>query len=164
MITQKEVRDIFDYVDGVLIRKSGRQIDLGAAGYKTPQGYIKIKIKKKGHFAHRLIFIWHHGYYPQIIDHIDGNKENNRIENLRPATKSENCTNQKLRSTNKSGTKGVSWNAKLNKWKVAINKDYKSLYFGLYDDLELASLVAIEAANLYHKEFSAYKGVQNGIR
>lgn len=164
MITQKEIRDIFDYADGVLIRKLGRQIDLGIAGHETPRGYIKVKIKQKGHFAHRIIFLWHHGYCPEIIDHIDGNRANNKIENLRPATKSENCTNQKVRSTNKSGTKGVSWNAKLSKWKVAINKDCKSLYFGLYDDLELARLVAIEASNLYHKEFLAYKGVQSGIR
>jgi len=163
MLTQELVQSIFDYQDGNLIRKIGREIDLGVAGFKTPKGYIKVKIGKKAHAAHRIIFLWHHGFLPDVIDHIDGNKSNNKIENLRSATKAENSANQKIRTTNTSGMKGVSWQTANKKWRVAICKNYKPIYLGLYDDYDLACLVAAEATDLYHGNFSAFKGTQNGI-
>ena len=158
------VLSAFDYQDGNLIRKIGRVNEIGqvAGCLHKATGYIHVKIKSKLYKAHRLIFLYHNGYFPEFVDHIDGDKSNNRIENLRSATKSENCFNQKIRSTNTSGCKGVKWNSKLNKWQVEVNKNYKSHYFGLYEDLELASLVAREATELIHGRFSAYKGVLNG--
>ena len=163
MLTQKLVQSIFDYSDGLLIRKLGREIDKGVAGFYTPKGYTKVKIGKRAYTAHRIIYLWHHGILPEFIDHIDGNRSNNKIENLREATKAENCANQKIRNTNTSGMKGVSWHKANKKWKVAICKNYKSIYLGTYEDYELACLVAVEGTNLHHKEFSAFKGTQNGI-
>jgi hypothetical protein len=163
MLTQEIVLSIFDYQDGNLIRKKGRAIDLGVAGSKATNGYINIKIGKTGYKAHRIVFLWHHGYCPEFVDHIDGNRSNNKIENLRVATKAENSANQKIRSTNKSGMKGVSWHSANKKWKVAICKNYRPIYLGTYDDYELACLVAMEATNLYHEKFSAFKGTQNAI-
>ena len=121
-----------------------------------------MKIKAKCFKAHRLVFLYHHGYLPECVDHIDGDKTNNKIENLRAATKEENCHNQKIRSTNKSGYKGVKWVEHCKKWQVEVCKNYKQLRFGMYEDLELAGLVAIEATELIHGRFSAYKGVLNG--
>ena len=106
--------------------------------------------------------MYHHGYLPKFVDHIDGNKQNNRIENLREASKQENSQNQKVRWTNSSGVKGVSWHKVNKKWKVALCKNYRSYYFGTYEDKELAELVSMEATDLLHKNFSAYKGVLNG--
>jgi hypothetical protein len=106
--------------------------------------------------------LYHNGYLPELVDHIDGNKLNNRIENLREASKQENAQNQKIRLTNSSGVKGVSWHRVNKKWKVALCKNYKPYYFGSYEDRELADLVAVEATDLLHKNFSAYKGVLNG--
>jgi hypothetical protein len=62
----------------------------------TPKGYIKFKIKNVHYRAHRLIWFYHYGRWPSsdVIDHIDRNKHNNRIENLREATFSENCKNK----------------------------------------------------------------------
>ena len=163
-ISHDYVLSAFDYQDGNLIRKIGRAGEVGqiAGCLHKGKGYIHVKIKAKSFKAHRLVFLYHNGYLPDFVDHIDGNKRNNKIENLREATKEENCQNQKVRSTNTSGCKGVSWDKVKSKWKVALCKNYKSIYFGLYEDLELASLVAMEATELIHGRFSAYKGVLNG--
>jgi hypothetical protein len=163
-ISQEYVLSAFDYQDGQLIRKIGRKGEIGAVAgcIHKGTGYIHIKIKAKAFKAHRLIFLYHNGYLPYLIDHIDGNRLNNRIENLREASKQENCQNQKIRLTNSSGVKGVSWHQINKKWKVALCKNYKSYYFGTYEDRELADLVAIEATDLLHKNFSAYKGVLHG--
>ncbi len=158
------VLSAFDYQDGNLIRKIGRAGEVGqvAGCVHKGTGYIHVKIKGKAYKAHRLIFLYHHGYLPDFVDHIDGDKTNNKIENLRAATKEENCRNQKVRSTNKSGYKGVKWVEHCKKWQVEVCKNYKQLRFGMYEDLELAGLVAIEATELIHGRFSAYKGVLNG--
>lgn len=163
-IDQDYVLSAFDYQDGQLIRKIGRINEVGsiAGCVHKGTGYVHIKIKAKAFKAHRLIFLYHHGYFPEFVDHIDGNKQNNRIENLREASKQENCQNQKVRWTNSSGVKGVSWHKVNKKWKVALCKNYRSYYFGTYEDKELAELVSMEATDLLHKNFSAYKGVLNG--
>jgi hypothetical protein len=163
-IDQDYVLSAFDYQDGQLIRKIGRINEIGsiAGCVHKGTGYIHIKIKAKVFKAHRLIFLYHYGYFPEFVDHIDGNKQNNRIENLREASKQENCQNQKVRWTNSSGVKGVSWHKVNKKWKVALCKNYRSYYFGTYEDKELAELVSMEATDLLHENFSAYKGVLNG--
>ena len=163
-IDQDYVLSAFDYQDGQLIRKIGRINEIGsiAGCVHKGTGYVHIKIKAKAFKAHRLIFLYHYGYFPEFVDHIDGNKQNNRIENLREASKQENCQNQKVRWTNSSGVKGVSWHKVNKKWKVALCKNYRSYYFGTYEDKELAELVSMEATDLLHENFSAYKGVLNG--
>lgn len=164
MLTQELVHSTFDYQHGQLIRKKGREIDKGIAGFISDKSYVKIKIGKKAFTAHRLVFLWHHGYLPEIIDHIDGNRSNNKIENLREATKAENCANQKIRSTNTSGMKGLVWHKANKKWIAQLCLNYKQYYFGSFVDRELAELVVIEATELFHKDFSAYKGVQHDSR
>jgi hypothetical protein len=163
-IDHEYVLSAFDYQDGNLIRKTGRVNEIGqiAGCVHKGKGYIHVKIKAKAFKAHRLVFLYHHGYLPECVDHIDGDKTNNKIENLRAATKEENCRNQKIRSTNKSGYKGVKWVEHCKKWQVEVCKNYKQLRFGMYEDLELAGLVAIEATELIHGRFSAYNGVLNG--
>ena len=95
-----------------------------------------------------------HGYMPKEIDHIDNNPSNNRIENLREATRSEQLCNTKLRKDSTSGIKGVTWDKSRNKWIVSINKDKKTMFRGRFNDLELAQLVAVEARNKYHGDFA----------
>jgi hypothetical protein len=159
MITQEKLKELVEYKDGQLIAKVkwADKVKVGAPlGTKNSGGYIQISIQKKRYYAHRLVFVYHYGSYPAYIDHIDGDKSNNRIENLRPASLHQNNYNIKTPKSNKSGVKNVHWNKKNNNWNVTMAANNKSMYFGSFDNLELAALVAEEARNLYHKEFACH--------
>ena len=151
-IDQATVAALFEYKDGVLYRRKNGQ----KAGTKHHTGYTQIVANRKLHNAHRLIFLLHHGWLPEVIDHIDGNRSNDKIENLRPATWVENLQNMKIRPNNKSGCKNVSWSKEKSKWVVQLSINKKPTYFGRFDDLELADLVATEARNKYHKHFARH--------
>jgi hypothetical protein len=103
---------------------------------------------------HRLIFIYHHGYAPKIIDHINNDRSDNRIENLREATQQQNCLNRKLHKNNTSGVKNVRWDKKCQKWVVELSINRKRRFFGWHEDLEFAELVALEARDKYHGVFA----------
>ena len=140
---------IFEYRDGVLYRKSGQFA--GRAGTIHHTGYEQVKIGKKTYRTHRVIFAMHHGYMPEMIDHIDGNKLNNRIENLREATNQQNQYNTRVNKRNKSGEKNVVWDR--SRWKVYMRVNKRMTHIGAFEDLELAQLVAVEARNKFHGEF-----------
>lgn len=155
VLTQEEAHRLFEYRDGVLLYKkcprgSGKFKHNPEAGTKSGHGYKKTRVNNKVYYIHQLVFLMHYGYIPKLIDHIDGNTENNVIENLRESNKSLNACNSKLPAHNTSGTKGVSWAKREKRWiaKVQINK--KVIHLGSFEDLELASLVADEARLLYH--------------
>ncbi len=78
----------------------------------------------------------------------------NRIENLRLATASQNMMNRKKFKNNRSGVTGVSWHKKSERWFVYIDANKKRKNIGYFDDFELAELVAIEARDLYHGKFA----------
>ena len=118
-LTQEYLNSLFEYREGELYRKTKshtRAVIGERVGVITPQGYVQVGIKYRYHYAHRLIFLMHHGYMPEIVDHIDGNKTNNKIENLREATSRQNNQNQSLHRNNTSGIKGVMWNKSQNRW------------------------------------------------
>ena len=100
--------------------------------------YLKVAINKKLHLAHRLIWVIYHGDIPKgmDVDHIDHNGENNRIDNLRLVTSSENKKNRTMVSTNKSGTMGVYFNSCANKWVAEIVSDGKYHGLGLFNKKE----------------------------
>lgn len=154
--TQQELLSLFDYRDGVLYWKeqgSNNQKDLSKpAGYvcKT-HGYAIIKVKGVLYRSHRLIWCIFHGYEPSEIDHINRKKIDNRIENLREVSRSENNYNHPLRKDNVSGVKGVSWNKQRNKWRVYIDVEKQRLSLGSFNDFDLACLVAEEARDKYHR-------------
>ena len=87
---------------------------------KFSNGYPKISLSvngaKKYYSSHRMAWLYVHGEIPQMIDHINGNIEDCRIENLRPATTSQNQRNRKLNSNNKSGVCGVYKHSRTGKW------------------------------------------------
>lgn len=91
----------FTYKNGELYNKKPRQrVTVGQKlGYvNNSDGYIKLGFKGKYYLAHRLVFMMHHGYMPNHIDHIDNNPANNRIENLREVTNTQNCQNSKKKN------------------------------------------------------------------
>jgi hypothetical protein len=89
-----------------------------------------------------------------ILDHINGVNTDNRIENLRSATYSENNRNAKRREDSKSGVKNVSWYPNAQKWAVRIYLEGKNKYFGLYDTKEEAETVAKLNRELIYGDFA----------
>lgn len=150
---------LFRYEDGDLIRKVSRGGSCAGevVGSLQPDGYRTVRVNYTVHPVHRIIFVMHHGYVPEQVDHIDGDRSNNRIENLRAATPITNGYNRKNGVNNTSGTKGVTWHVSNKKWQVRINVNGKRKAFGYYDDLELAELVAVEARNKYHGAYANHK-------
>jgi hypothetical protein len=156
-ITKEILNFLFDYKDGELYWKfslSSKSPKGCLAGSIKNDRYRAISINKKSYLCHRLIYMMFHGYMPKFVDHIDNNRLNNRIENLREATHSENMRNKKLPVNNTSGYKNVTWNKRKRKWAVALKIKDKSISCGYFVDIELADLVAQEARDKYHKEFA----------
>lgn len=87
------------------------------------------------------------------VDHIDGDGLNNRRENLRPATSSQNNRNAKRRSDNTSGFKGVTWRRRERKWAAQIRVDGKNMYLGHFDSPEAAHAAYCKASAELHGEF-----------
>jgi hypothetical protein len=159
MITQKELIETFEYRDGNLYWKKNRQsIKAGnKAGCVNPStGYELITVNQKRYRTHQLIYMMFNGFFVKELDHKDENRLNNKIENLRIASRPENCYRIK-NHRNTSGYRNVTFSKQTNKWIVRININGKSKNFGHFDDIELADLVAQEARDKYHGNF-AYKG------
>jgi len=156
-LTQEFLHEAFEYKDGNIhwkLRTFRTRVKGKIAGQQRTDGYVAVGINGKIYKVHRIIFMMHHGYFPQTVDHINGIKYDNRIENLRAATISENCLNRGLRSDNVAHVKGVKWMSDTRKWRVRVTANKKRLLIGDFKDLELAELVAIEARNKYHKQFA----------
>lgn len=160
LISKEILHEIFEYRDGNLYWKNNRSPRVRAdklVGTVSPKGYRLVKLFGCLFRVHRLIYLMFHGHIPKILDHINGDKLDNRIENLREATGSENLRNQKVRSNNKSGVKNVHWHTQSKKWRVSIKADNKLIYFGTYDKLEEAAEVAKQKRIELHKEFARHE-------
>lgn len=153
MITQERLKELFDYQDGTFIRRStGIQI-VANFGVKR---YLRVFVDGKPRALHRMIYLWHHGHLPKTLDHIDGDRANNKIENLREATQQQNCLNRKHHSNSKSPYKNVYWHQAMKKWTVVMQVDGSRKQLGYYDDVELADLVAMEARNKFQGQFARH--------
>ena len=137
----QKVRELYDYRDGNLYykRRLGRRGKVGSKVGYFDDRYYKTSIYRKKYFLHRLIFLWHKGYMPKTCDHINGDKTDNRIENLREVTLSQNNHNRRINKNSTSGVKGVSWNKRLCKWEASIKCNCKKYYLGRFDDIKEAS-------------------------
>lgn len=151
-VSQERVLELFKYEDGKLFRKSD---DQPAKIYVTKgHRYARIKFDKREFKLHRIIFLYHKGYLPDIIDHINGDRYDNRIENLREANTYQNRQNSRIYSTSKSGVKNVYWVSNCQKWRVVISINGKRKDFGLYTDIEEAKQVATSMRDKYFKDFA----------
>lgn len=154
MITQTELIELFSYKDGQLIskKKVARRNVGDVLGVVNENGYVKGTVNGNVYRVHRLIFLYHHGFIPKQIDHINGNRSDNRIENLRQATSKENNYNRKALGI--SGTKGVYWHKQIQRWVASICIDRKNIHLGSFKNIEDAKAVAVQARKNLHGEFA----------
>lgn len=152
----KILHELFEYRDGKLFWKVKRpSIYVGdRAGWNCGNGYRNVRINGKSVGEHRVIFAMHNGFFPYHVDHIDGNPTNNKIENLREATKAQNAWNCKLHSTNTSGVRGVYWNKLRKTWNASIEVNKKKIHLGVFKTLEEAKQVVEKARIHYHGSYA----------
>lgn len=132
----------------------GRRSDR-VAGSQCEGWYRQITIDGISHMEHRLAWLYVHGYLPDYeIDHRNTIKHDNRIDNLRPATFSENNQNAPLTKRNRSGVKCVHWNGHSKKWIGHIQANGKRHHIGGFDSIEEAA-AAVDAARIrLHGEYA----------
>jgi hypothetical protein len=125
-----------------------------SGGYKFV--FLKGDEKNYTKSVHRLLaltFINNPSNKP-VVDHIDGVRDNNHINNLRWVTRNENCRNCKHYVTNTSGIKGVTWHKKSNRWRAQISVNDKNIVLGNFKDIQDASKARKEAEIKYFGEFA----------
>jgi hypothetical protein len=142
---------IFTWRKGVPGKLEGR-----VAGCLTDSGYVRIQVAKQRHKAHRLAFIYMGEELPDMVDHINCVKTDNRWVNLRPADQSKNQCNRFIGSKNTSGFKGVSWHKRDERWQANIKSTTKLHHLGYFDTPELAYAAYCKAAIELHKEFANF--------
>jgi len=158
-ITQQLVKELFEYRDGELYRRIGTSSNAKTgdkAGSLSGDGYLQTNINAKKYKNHRIIFLYHHGYLPEFIDHIDNNRLNNHINNLRETSILQNNRNARTRAGNTSGVKGVYWYKATQKWGVRINVNSKEKFFGYYHDINVAKFIVETMRNKYHGKFARH--------
>lgn len=122
-------------------------------------GYKVGAVDSKNYLAHRIVWAIHYGEWPDgEIDHIDHDRANNKIENLRCVSRVENCHNMSAYKTNTSGATGVYWFGARNKWKVEIWVARKKIHIGYYEDFHEA-VTARKRASEYYR-FHKNHGIQ----
>jgi len=130
----EELRDTFEYHPaGYLVRKkNGKPCGQSA---NTSDGYADVRVNGESLRTHRIIYAIVHGRMPAgKIDHLNGDRMDNRIENLRDVSGSENMHNRKMSKNNTSGFQGVIWHAQRQKWQARINVDNQRIYLGYFSD------------------------------
>ena len=157
-LTQDLLHELFTYKNGALYWRvsRGNQIKAGAPAGWDDKVYVRVMINNVAHLAHRVIYLMHHGFLPAFVDHRNGDTRDNRVENLRAASRSDNNRNRKINGNNLSGVKGVHWDAPRKKWKAQLTIDGKQKYLGLFESLEAAAAAVQKLREENHGEFARH--------
>lgn len=165
MLTKEQILEWFCYDSGVLRWKKSPSIKIKPgeqAGKLTVKGYRVVTLFRKNHSVHKIVFVLHHGYCPVEVDHIDRNRDNNLVDNLRECTTSQNAMNRKTRPNKDSGHRNISKRIKRTKggyyeyWEVNVWKEGKRHYIGNLKNLEDAKRAAIAAREELHKQYALH--------
>ena len=160
MLTQKRMKELltYDRETGVITRTktiSGNAVKGMVAGTVKPNGYVQIQVDGKCYLGHRLAWLHEHGEFPSgFLDHINGQRNDNRLDNLRVVTQSQNCQNESMRTNNTSGVKGVTWDKRKNSWLARIIHERKCIHVGNFKDIEEAREAIIRKRNEIHGEYA----------
>lgn len=153
------LHELFEYRGGELFWRVGTgRSRIGArVGYKHPDGYIQTKIDGESYLVHRLVWKLRTGTEPSdTIDHRNGDRMDNRIDNLRLATKGQNSYNQRVRADSTSAVKGVSLEKTSGLWKSRIQYAGRAVFLGRFATKDAAHEAYKKAALKYHGEFANF--------
>jgi hypothetical protein len=157
------LNSILEFKDGVLynkITRNSRAVKGQLAGAVSGK-YRLICLHGEPFLVHRIAYYMVNGTCPDFIDHINGDRFDNRIENLRPATRSENACNIGLKRTNTSGVKGLSWAKKPQKWLACIKLNGKNKNLGYFESKELGAEFLELARELLHGNYANHGYKEN---
>lgn len=117
-------------------------------------GYLYSTVNRRAYAVHRLAWVIVHGYWPDEVDHRNTVKSDNRLINLREASRSQNEMNAPKRSDNTSGYKGVGWHKCKSQWRAYIQKDGKQISLGYHPSAEIAHRAYSTAAKRLFGDFA----------
>jgi hypothetical protein len=155
-LTQERLKEVLNYCpeSGVFVwigKTAGQRKFGNVAGTTSVSGYRDIKVDGTLFRAHRLAWLYVYGEFPpDQIDHINREKADNRLVNLRAVTQSENQHNSNLKITNKSGFKGVCYHKNNKKWCAQIRLNSVSKNLGYFASPEAAGAAYLAAQKIYH--------------
>jgi hypothetical protein len=149
-LTQKELKRqlYYDPKTGIFKRRvsNNNKVKIGDITGSLRLGYVRIKINYIDYAAHRLVWLYVYGYFPENdIDHIDGVRDNNILENLRHVTASCNMQNKTIDRRNTSGFPGISWAKRHKMWSAYMKIRGKTYFIGYYKDKLDAALARYTA-------------------
>ena len=161
-LTLERVSELFEYSysSGNLIRKKSTSANArkgNIAGYFNLAGYRKTSIDGFQYYNHRLVWLLVNGRWPtKQIDHINGNKGDNRIENLREASLSENSQNRSKQSNCSSGEKCIWWKLDRQRYRVRVGVSGKYHHIGYFKNIQDAVTARDKAIKKLHGKFAKY--------
>lgn len=138
-------------------RENRRRVRAGdQAGFSLLNGYWGVKVNQKQYPLHRVMWLLVHGAWPKDeIDHINRNPSDNRIANLRQATRADNACNRRRSKNNTSGVAGVTWDKKQGRWLARAWRGRQHLYAGHYDKFADAVAARQRAVVIMHGDFAS---------
>jgi len=145
--------------------KPSKQIKIGdVAGCLGDHGYILIRLRGVLYRAHRLAWFYVYGEWPtEEVDHINGKPSDNRLCNLREATRKQNMENRGLNANNSTGFRGVTFTKRLNKFKATLRNHWKTHNLGHFETAEeAAAVVSAKRAELFTHDDGRDRGVMHG--
>ena len=154
-LTAGKLRELLHYEPetGIFTWKVGsaNQVKAGnIAGSPTGLGYLRIVLQRRGYQAHRLAWLYVYGNWPEgQLDHINRNRSDNRISNLREVSNKQNQQNRSKPSNNSSGHPGVFWHKQHARWQAYITHNQKKAHLGCFTDIEEAVAARKAAEKLY---------------
>ena len=157
MLTQEYLNLLFEYRDGGLYRRVSRGPQNAGvrAGTTTKKGYIRVRVDGQFYMEHRLVFFMHHGRWPQVTDHINGVRHDNRIENLRECTPTQNAQNAKGKG-DRPVPKGIHFHKKRQRYCTYVDLQGKRHYVGEYRTLDEAVAAVQAARKKLHGDFAKH--------
>ena len=155
------LHELFEYRDGELYRKVSRgKVKAGdRVGFVNSKGHLNVTINGRHYGVHCIIWLMHGKPEAKMIDHIDGNPLNNRIENLRAADSSKNQMNSRLRKDSTSGIKGVSWNSVQKRWVGQVWCQRKLYRAGSFTDKQKCAEAVAKLRSELHGEFARQESI-----